>query len=202
MKVHNKYVKWCQDLGSDFCEGIRQFGDLHQDIYKVTNVPKYRSFQYRLLQRGLVTNVQLYKWGIISSELCFFCGEAEESVTHMLVYCTVVQCIWEEFESYIRQRFNITCECTPKNIILNRITEKKTHVANFLCLVTKTYLYSYKCQKKVVHFNTLKAIFRHVENVEKYIAMKNDRLEKHNRKWVKNTTFNVEDYVTEYITEL
>ena len=132
MVVHNKYVKWCQDLGSNFCEGVRHFGDLHQDIYRVTNVPKYRSFQYRLLQRGLVTNIQLYKWGIISSELCFFCSQEKESVMHMLVQCIVIQNIWVEFESYIRQRFNIMCECTPRNIILNRITEKKNACSQFL----------------------------------------------------------------------
>ena len=30
-----------------------------KDLYKVSNVPKYRSFQYRLLQRAIVTNIHL-----------------------------------------------------------------------------------------------------------------------------------------------
>ena len=47
--INNKYIKWVQELGSGFCEDVFKFGELHQDIYKVTNVAKYRSFQYRLL---------------------------------------------------------------------------------------------------------------------------------------------------------
>ena len=31
------------------------------DIYRTSNVAKLRSFQYRLLHRALITNVQLYK---------------------------------------------------------------------------------------------------------------------------------------------
>ena len=66
--VHSKYLKWMQDLGTNFCESLVEFGRLHLNIYKVTNVTKYRSFQYRLLQRGLVANIQLQKWGLIPSD--------------------------------------------------------------------------------------------------------------------------------------
>ena len=44
--VHNKYIKWVHALGTDFCEGLLDFAKLHKEIYVVTNVAKYRSFQY------------------------------------------------------------------------------------------------------------------------------------------------------------
>ena len=61
--LQSKYLGWRKELGSANCEDLgqdmAQFGQLHMDLYKVTNVAKLRSFQYRLLQRGLVTNVHL-----------------------------------------------------------------------------------------------------------------------------------------------
>ena len=55
----------------------------------------------------------------------------------------------------------------------------------------------------MVHFNILRSIFRQVENLEKYIAKKNNRLEKHNRKWTDSIeTINVIEYVNDYVTEM
>ena len=59
MLIHNKYMKWRSILGEEFDIGLYDFGLLHKDIYTIMNVAKFRSFQYRLLQRGLVTNTLL-----------------------------------------------------------------------------------------------------------------------------------------------
>ena len=65
--IHNKFMKWRQELGCVYTDTLTDFSDKHTEIFKITNTSKYRSFQYRLLQRGLTTNVQLYKWGITPS---------------------------------------------------------------------------------------------------------------------------------------
>ena len=85
MIIHNKYMKWIQELGQDPFGSLHDFAQSHCKIYKVTNVTKYRSFQYRLLQRGLVTNIQLYKWDIVEDNLCTFCHqEVEDTSTFIL----------------------------------------------------------------------------------------------------------------------
>ena len=61
--IQNKYVKWGQELSCPISDTLVEFGQHHKSLYAVTNVPKYRSFQYRLLQRALVTNIQLEKMG-------------------------------------------------------------------------------------------------------------------------------------------
>ena len=83
MIIHNKYLKWREDLGSEFQDSLVEFGQRHKDIYRVTNIAKYRSFQYRLLQRAIVTNIQLFKWKVISSKDCSFCGIYEETILHL-----------------------------------------------------------------------------------------------------------------------
>ena len=38
---HNKYIKWREELGENFCEGILDFGKRHMDIYRITNIAKF-----------------------------------------------------------------------------------------------------------------------------------------------------------------
>ena len=52
-----------------------------QNIKYSTGVMKLRSFQYRLLCRGIVTNVHLKRWGIKNSDMCTF---AMSCLSHIL----------------------------------------------------------------------------------------------------------------------
>ena len=66
-------------------------------IYMTTNVAKYRSFQYQLLHRALITNVHMEKWGLISSNLCTFCEAEKESYTHLFIWCPYVTVAFTTF---------------------------------------------------------------------------------------------------------
>ena len=185
--VHNKYLKWIQDLGTNFCEGLCDYGKEHMIIYSVTNIPKYRSFQYRILQRGVVTRIHLYQWKIVSSPECTFCHNSPETLVHLFFECPFVQQIWRDMTSYIEERFGseIRVDLNARNVILNRIVTKKYHVVNFICLITKYYIYSQKCLQKSISFQGVKSQIQHIENLEYYIAVKNSKVIRHNKKWGK-----------------
>ena len=57
------------------------------DIYRVTNITKYRSFQYRLLHRAIITNSHLYRWGRPKLTIVHFV-EKTRSRTH--IYSSIV----------------------------------------------------------------------------------------------------------------
>ena len=144
-------------------------------------MPKYRSFQYRLLQRSLVTNILLQKWNIIPDNKCSFCKNEIESVTHLLSECCEVRKLWMKFLEFVQQKYRIYDVClSTKTIIVNEIS--KDNLVNFLCLVTKQFIYRQRCMGKSIEFSILKNVLYHVECVEKYIAIKNDKLNVH-KKW-------------------
>ena len=175
--IHNKFLKWKMDLGIDFCDGICDFGIRHLDIYRVTNVTKYRSFQYRLLQRALVSNIELAKWKMIDSDLCSFCNQDRETIVHLLCECSVVLELWGEFKKYVKDKFEPKeVKLSPVSIIFNNVVEGKKNVINFLCLLTKQFIYARRCMKQPLHFVALCNIFRKVERMEKYIAVKNNQV--------------------------
>ena len=182
--VHNKYLKWSQELGVDLVESIVDYGKEHSALYRVTNITKYRSFQYRLLQRGLVTNVQLCRWKIIESELCSFCRMCTESLVHLFCRCPKVQLLWQKVFSYSEETYGIHIEDrSDVAIILNRVVERIGSLGNFICLITKQFIYSQRCLKEEINFPVLKSRINHIQMIEKYIAIKNSKLQCHVRKW-------------------
>ena len=71
----------CQnlDLEIDSSEFLKAF----QDVNKLTNVVKLRSFQYRCLIGALVTNIHLKHYKITEDDTCTFCKESKETIMHM-----------------------------------------------------------------------------------------------------------------------
>ena len=208
--LQNKYNSWSKHLGADLCKDVCEFGRLHQYIYKISNVPKYRSFQYRLLQRGLVTNVQLEKWGIISSSACFYCNNNPEEIEHLLVLCPIVQVFWSEVFDWICQKFVVNkneLRIKLENIIRNDVHKYMKSIINFIVLLAKFYIYRQKWSKGNLNIKAFIRFVLNIEKIEKYIAIKNNKLYIHNKKWSRCSTaedfnLNLNQYIRDYIGQV
>ena len=91
----SKIMKWECDFKNqivyeDFIQEIKS-------VFQLTKVSKYRSFQYRMLHRAIITNVQLHKWGIIENNLCTLCTKSSERVVHLFGECQEVQSMVKQF---------------------------------------------------------------------------------------------------------
>ena len=71
--------------------------------HSATTVMKYRSFQYRLIMRAVITNVHLQRWGIIETDACTFCQAEVETYRHLFSECPAVQDIWQETEDLCKK---------------------------------------------------------------------------------------------------
>ena len=130
--VKTRMQKWkaelCQDIEYEIF--LRCFVDIHF----VTNVPKYRSFQYRLLMRIIVTNIDLYKWKLKDTDKCTFCKQESESYLHLFIYCEKVQPFWVDVEELMKQYGNTPINFAPDTVLMNRVIDTPGHVKNFICL--------------------------------------------------------------------
>ena len=198
--------KWEEELNivwsnKDFCREVK-------DIYRVTNITKYRSFQYRLLHRALVLNTHLKVWKMRDDSKCTFCESEDETLLHLFVYCQHVQQLWWGIYQYFKLQNMEQLQLNAKGIIMNKIHPKPGHVTNMICLVTKQYIYRKKCANQKPKMIELKAQIFSIENQEKYIAQKNGKIGKHYAKWNfggdQNNTMedSIEDYVDRYLEQL
>ena len=71
---------------------------------------------------------------------------------------------------------------TAESVLLNNF-EGGPPALNALGLAVKHYIYRQRCVKKNLVFNELKTILTNMQNMEKYIAIKNDKLTVHIKKW-------------------
>ena len=203
-EVNNKFLSWTKEMGQDLCTDLISFGKAHMDIYKTTNIPKFRSFQYRVLQRALVTNIHLQKWSMSTTDLCSFCGIYRETISHLLCDCPKILPLWEEVKEYMLQRYDQEVVITTKGVLLNQLVPKAADVINFICLLTKQFIYRQRCMKGDISFSILKGSLKQTENLEKYIATKNDKIGIHNKKWNRLdnvSSVEVPDNLSNYIEE-
>ena len=198
--VEHKRKKWEIDIGKNISK--QDFLNGFTDIKRVTNITKFRSFQYRLLQRAIVTNTTLEKWGITPTGLCYYCEEDAESYVHLFVMCRVVRDFWIKVESFMKNYSQDVIHFDVDTIFWNRIVySPKGHVKNLICLVAKQFIYRQRCLKEKLNFQTFVNYIRTIEMNEKYYAVKYNRLHKHFRKWYPDKTQENNENETLFIQE-
>ena len=179
----NKHKQWEQELEIkiDFQIFLQGF----KDLYVVTNVAKYRSFQYRMLNWAIITNVHLKHWNIKDTNLCTFCGQEKETYLHLFIFCKYVQELWCSIEKFMDQ------EMGPEQIYFDTDTVfwtrivpgNASHMKNFVCLIVKQYIYKKRCTDGKLSYRELRQNIAYIHSMEKFIATKNNKLARHNKKW-------------------
>ena len=152
-------------------------------IYVTTNVEKLRSFQYRLLHRALILNSHLYRWNKRGDNKCTFCDTEKETLIHLFSECAEIADMWKRIGVFIEEITGDLCQISPKNIILNEIGGDMNSVANLICLIVKQYIYAQRCLRKPIDYHQILCLVFRYRDIEKYIAVKNGNINKHNVKW-------------------
>ena len=177
-------VKCKQWLKDGICINHDSFIQLCKNILRVTNVPKYRSFQYRLLHRAVITNIHLKHWKMRQDDSCSFCGKHRETYKHLFCECEIIIPIWSKAKQIMFETTNLDqVQDSPDKVLLNTIHDKPAHILNFICLVFKQYIYSSRCRQIQPNCAEFVHLVKKIRNMEKYIAIKNGKIVKYNLKW-------------------
>ena len=154
------------------------------NMYILTNITKYRSFQYRLLHRAIIVNSHLFRWGVRCNNLCTFCNQHKETYTHLFVLCDSVKHIWISLEQLMYEFNDKDINFNVNNVLFDTLVENDAkNVKNFLCIICKQYIYRQRCWSTPPIFEELKTIINSVKTTELYIARKNNHTSKWYKKW-------------------
>jgi len=108
--------------------------------YRVALDSKSREFQYKLLNGCLATNILLSKVGIISSPVCSFCGEVNESLEHIFITCHYTKRFWAEVKKWMGHQ-NIQIKSLSHKDIMFGITDEEDLFVNHILLIAKKYIF-------------------------------------------------------------
>ena len=183
----NKRFQWCDELHTYIDEAT--FLRALKQLYTVSNVPKLRSFQFRLLHRGLVLNTHLFHWKMRDTNQCSFCDNDVETLCHIFFNCPEVRKIWDQATQFIANYDSAPLELTPQTVILNKVGRKGS-VSNLIVSIIKQYIYRQRCKNMPLNFEDIRYETWSVQNKEKFIAQKNNKLDRHYAKWCINNPWN------------
>ena len=178
MKVR---AKWEQKLNIQL--SIKEFNALFLNARFLTLIGKYRSFQFRLLHRSIITNVDLHRWKLKENPDCYYCELQPETLEHLFWQCPTIKGYWHKLKGWITVEYQVDCGLSCKKVMFNLIIKNPNHVVNFICLMFKQYIYKQRCLKKAFNFAHFTASVQLIRNSEKYYAITKGNINKHYKKW-------------------
>ena len=164
---------------------LEDYSKCFRDIYVITDITKLRDFQYRLLLGKTPMKDELFTWGIAENYLCSFCKTSKETVDHVFSNCKFTTRLWKalNYITDIQLLFEQDGKPCWDRILLNTAHTKTKHVANFITLLTKQFIYRHCCQQQIPTISKLKREIILYYKIEKFIATNTNRIAKFHRKW-------------------
>ena len=170
------------------------WNEIHSLPFLVALDTKSREFQYKILNRYLVTNTFLKKIGKIDSSLCTFCGMLDESLEHLFVTCHFTTLLWKDLIAWCSGRQIKVESLSAANIIFGDWQRKDCFLLlNHIILIAKQYIYYCSSNNLKPLFYVLLQRIKFVYQLESRIAKWNNNWQVHSIKWGKSGFEGVED---------
>ena len=212
-KMYNTFIRWQQRLSLNCKYSV--FMKYFTNINSISNNSKYYSFQYRLLNFAVITNVQLCQWKIVSSMKCTFCQKNDETLEHLFYECETALKIIELYlvllKEYQKQKdVHLNYNISVATVLMNNVMQPPIHLLNFLILCAKQYIYSRRCIKEKCTVAGFKKVVENARRIELYNAKQNKKIGTYLLKWhgirVKKGQTNaqneeLEEYVKQIVLE-
>ena len=155
---------------------------------KATLDSKTREFQYKLLHRIIYTNKILYKMGLVPSPMCSFCGNTEESLEHLFIYCDTSKHFWSSLTEWLNE-FGFDVRYLSTFDIAFGLTSKDSLLLNHVIILGKYIIYQSRSLNIKPTLTLLKAKIRSTYQIESLIAKNNEDSKIHKKKWQKLLPF-------------
>jgi hypothetical protein len=169
--------KW----SSCFENEILKWDSIYLNINSSTIDTKLRNFQYKYLFRIIPTNKRLFLQNIVHSNLCDFCSTDIESIRHLFWECNHVQVFWNNLHNFIN---NAHIRINIKTISFGFCEETdEVNIKNYIIFYAKYFIFLNKCHKTIPRCDLFKIYLKKRIELEKEIALMNDKLHKFEVKW-------------------
>ena len=178
------HAKWENELGDEEIP----WQALHNLPFKCCLGTNTKWFQFRILHRILATNTFLHKIGLKDSNLCAFCNIEPETLSHLFYCCPFVNSFWNNLSQWLTdscENMNIL-NLTKAEVLLGIINKNRGDLTvNFILLCAKQFIYKCKNSMTVPRIENFKPWLHSIYKVEKYIAYKDCKWVKFNKRWSK-----------------
>ena len=150
--------------------------------FKCTNDTKLWDFQFRILNRILTTNILFKKLKIQEEDLCSYCNEDRETISHLFYDCVKVKEFWRNTERWLSQYCIEPVRFSREDVLLCTANEKQV-LHNHIILMVKYYIYCNKFKKEILSRQHVINCGKRQCTIEKQVAYSQKKLTMYYQKW-------------------
>ena len=160
---------------------IREWASYYNNNNKTRAGINLQYFQYQVLTRTLVTNKKLKQFKISEDDNCSFWNNATETIEHLFFYCPKIYDLWGKCIKWVQSVNYNKIELDIKLILLG---PKKIDPLLFTIItIVKQTIYKKRHKNKAPTLAQIQCILKYHMNIERYIAMCNNRIQHFLGKW-------------------
>ncbi len=140
LSIYSETPKKQQDKWEvDMAREIENWDHIYSLPFLCTKNNKMIMLQYKILMLTVNTNALLFECNLKETNLCTFCNETRETITHLFWECQTIRNFWME----IKTTFNNTCDIdipvSAEIVILG--SENHSITVNYLIILVKYFIY-------------------------------------------------------------
>ena len=158
------------------------WGYIYKSPYQLTKCTKLRWFQTSINHRILPTNHLLNKMNISDDPKCTFCGEENETISHLLWNCSHANAFITELTKQFQFR-SIILDLNEKSFILSLYPNIMPEIIQRLMLIVKYYIYMCRNNKCAMYFKVYKSYVKTFYQTQREIALSNNDIVNFQKKW-------------------
>ena len=99
-----------------------------------------KTFQYKVLNFILYTNVKLHEIGYFADDKCTYCKSESETLIHFFFNCVYSKLFWKDFEFYYYSVSNKLLHLSLQDVLIG-IIAVQCPLLNYFLLIAKLYLW-------------------------------------------------------------
>ena len=175
-------ANWERELDTNITD--QEWENMFANTKRLISIVKIRDFQYKTVQRYLITNVRRNKMNSDISSLCSFCYQHPETLYHMFISCEKVVKMWNIFKRWCNYFYKTKIICLkPEEIIFNALECKNKNFINLLILLMKRYIYVARCKENQLDFQAYLRFINYVMKLEKLACTEPQQYRNFEKKW-------------------
>ena len=126
----------------------------------------------------------LFKFRIVDSPLCYFCGEEIETLEHFFFFCERVRTFWKELNTILKSQKITSSSFDIKDVIFGLFHPENNSILvnHIFILESKYFIYRSKLNKTSLSAPILLTKCKKTYQIERFIARKKNKLYPHNKK--------------------
>ena len=129
---------------------------IYKHCFKVIQDNEIIWLQYRIINRILGTKSLLFKIKKSNNNLCRFCTNTSETISHVFIQCSILHEFWQKIKQWVQECVDLSFSLNVKTVLLGLVDKKQLGI---IFLLAKLYI-----QKALVnstpHFHCISKILQ------------------------------------------